>query len=96
MKPLALHPQNGYKSKNKELFMVDRVGFNSDELRKKFFYSVRVVSKVKSWEKLRDMLGLSRGTFQTYQYGYNLIPRPLFEKMNNLLEGEKQIKTLLF
>ena len=91
MKSPALYSQKDYKSKKISFVVDDRVGFNSDGLRKNFFYSIKIVTGVKSWEKLRFVFGLSRGTFQTYQYGYNLIPKHLFEKMNNLLEEEKQI-----
>jgi DNA-binding transcriptional regulator WhiA len=70
--------------------MEDRVGFESNEIQKEFFCSVRIAHWAKSWEQLGELFDLSRGSFQTYQYGGNLMPKSLFDKMNASLTKEKQ------
>jgi intein/homing endonuclease len=68
----------------------DRIGFKSAKMRKEFFCLVRAVIGSKSWEELGNTFGLSRGQFQTYQYGHNLMPKLIFEKMKDNLVEDKQ------
>ena len=70
--------------------MENRVGFKSTEMRKEFFCLARAITGAKSWKELGSIFGLSRCHFQTYQYGYNLMPKSLFEKMKERLTKDKQ------
>lgn len=70
--------------------MEERVGFESSKIRKNFFEVVRFSVNIPSWTKLAFFFGLSKGTFQNYQYGTSLIPKLIFEKMLDLLVKEEQ------
>lgn len=70
--------------------MQDRIGFAEDSMRKEFFAVVRGASGAKSWNGLKDILGLPRANFQSYQYGDNLLPKAVFDSMQRFLSQGKQ------
>ncbi len=70
--------------------MENRVGFKTREVRNAFFSEVRNASGAKSWNELKEMLGLPRTSFQQYQHGKWLLPADVFDLMLQLLSEEKQ------
>ena len=79
-----------FKSEVQGSVMQGRIGFESEDSRRKFFSAVREASGAGSWEALAEKFGRRRNHFQLYQYSKRLLPKELFNKMLALLPKEKQ------
>jgi len=69
--------------------MDQRIGFESNEMRREFFDDVRVRTGIKNWEQFYKCFGVARSMFQKYRYGQLLIPKVLFDRIIGLLSDEK-------
>jgi len=70
--------------------MQERIGFADGAVRKEFFFAVREASGATSWNVLWRILNLPRTSFQSYQYGSQLLPVQVFDSMLRFLTQEKQ------
>lgn len=64
---------------------MERVFFESDELREAFFLEVRKITNESSWNALALKLDIPRSTFQKYQYGKSTIPKKVFNHLCSFL-----------
>ncbi|MCX6799243.1 MAG: hypothetical protein NTW59_04070, partial [Candidatus Diapherotrites archaeon] len=82
--------QSGFKWQRPGSIMQDRIGFADDAMRKEFFAAAREAREAKNWGILWQTLNLPRTSFQSYQYGSQLLPKSVFDSMLRFLTQEKQ------